>query len=538
MQIKFIDKSIMLKKANVMKFWLWIRSFPFFPLFLSIYAILFFLVYNIAQVDNHVADRLLLVFSLLTLFLLFIMRLVLRDIQRAGLVVFVFGLIFFTYPHIKFVLQGRLPILVNFHILFAVSIIFLAGTFLVAIKVLREKLAVLSIYLNGITLILVLIQLTSIFTYEYKMTAYWRNAELQALSPSARVIPRNDSLPDVYFIVLDGYARADVLQNELNLDNSPFLDALRKRQFYVADCSMSNYAQTEQSFASTLNMIYLDGIISRINDTHLREDYFAPYITNNLVRQYFESLGYKTVAFYTGYSWAEWNNATYFLGDPRSTKTTIVKSLVPFESSFLSRTIFSYMMDDLTYLGVVKPSQVAPLKGSEVDRGIVRYTLSELPVVAQLRGPKFVFAHILLPHPPYVFGPNGEEQNLSNDGSNIARLHQGYRDQTLYANKRILPIIDTILAESKGNAIIVLEGDHGIVDYMDGAEHMKNLEAYYFPDHDYSDLYPSITPVNSFRVILSDYFGQDYPLLKDQSYFARYSSDKTFTLISNPCNGK
>ena len=70
-------------------------------------------------------------------------------------------------------------------------------------------------------------------------------------------------------------------------------------------------------------------------------------------------------------------------------------------------------MDDLAYLGVVKPSQVAPLTGSEVDRGIVRYTLGELPVVTQLRGPKFVFAHILLPHPPYVFGPNGEKQTLS-----------------------------------------------------------------------------------------------------------------------------
>ena len=194
-------------------------------------------------------------------------------------------------------------------------------------------------------------------------------------------------------------------------------------------------------------------------------------------------------------------------------------------------------MDDLTDLGVVKPSQVAPLAGSEVDRGIVRYTLSELPVVTQLRSPKFVFAHILLPHPPYVFGPNGEEQKLPANASYADRL-KGYRDQVLFANKSILPVIDSILAESKGKAIIVLEGDHGIVEYTDGAVHMKNLEAYYFPDHNYSDLYPSITPVNSFRVILSDYFGQDYPLLKDQSYFASTSQDKTFTLVPNNCSGK
>ena len=537
MPIRFGKKLVTAKKTGLKKFWLCIRSFPFFPVFLPIYAILFFLVHNIAQVDGHAADRLLLVFSLLTLFLLYIMMLVLRDIQRAGLVVFVLGLIFFTYPHVKVILQEKLPILVNLDILFTVSIIFLAFIFLVAIKVPREKLAILSIYLNGATLLLVLFQLTALGVYEYKMTAYLRNVELHGSASSAKINPRNSSLPNVYFIVLDGYARADVLQSELNLDNSPFLDALLKRQFYVADCSQSNYAQTEQSFASTLNMEYLDGIISKINAPQLREDYFAPYITTNVVRQYLESLGYQTVAFYTGYTWAEWTNATYFLGDPRSTKTTTVKSLIPFESSFLSRTIFPYIMDDLTSLGVLKPSQVAPLAGSEVDRGIVRYTLSELPVVTQLRSPKFVFAHILMPHPPYVFGPNGEEQTLPADASYAARL-KGYRDQVLFTNKSILPVIDSILAESRGNVIIVIEGDHGIVEYTDGAVHMKNLEAYYFPDHNYSDLYPSITPVNSFRVILSDFFGQNYPLLKDLSYFAFTSADKTFTLIPNTCTGK
>ena len=96
MRLPFGIKLISLKKTDPKKFWLGICSFPFFPIFLPIYAILFFLVHNIAQVDDHVADRLLLVFFVLTILLLVIMRLVLRDIQRAGLVVFVLGLIFFT----------------------------------------------------------------------------------------------------------------------------------------------------------------------------------------------------------------------------------------------------------------------------------------------------------------------------------------------------------------------------------------------------------------------------------------------------------
>ena len=536
MQIKFLNKSIINNEMKQKKFWSWIGSFPFFPLFLTIYSILFFLNLNITQVDYHAADRLLTILPAITLFLLIIMSVVLRDIRRAGFVVFVFGLIFFTYPHVRMVIQGKIPVLANDNILLPLSIILLACGILFATKLSREKMATLSLYLNAITLILALIQLSLILVYEYKMDARWRNADLQIPASSNIVPPRNGTLPDVYFIVLDGYARADVLQSALNLDNSPFLDALRKRQFYVADCSMSNYAQTEQSLASTLEMKYLDGIISKINVDHLEEKFFVPYIRDNTVRRYLESVGYQTVSFFTGYSWAEWPDATYYLGDPRASAKN-ASSLIPFEGQFLSRTLFPFMMTGLEGIGIVKAPQINELTGRGVDRGIVRYELDELPVVTHLRGPKFVYAHILLPHPPYVFGPNGEEQDLSTDNSNLALLHQGYRDQVLYANKRILPIIDTILAESKGNAIIVLEGDHGIVDYTTGTEHMKNLSAYYFPDHNYSDLYPQITPVNSFRVILSNYFGQNYPSLGDQSYFAATSAQKTFTLIPNPCPG-
>jgi len=51
-------------------------------------------------------------------------------------------------------------------------------------------------------------------------------------------------------------------------------------------------------------------------------------------------------------------------------------------------------------------------------------------------------------------------------------------------------------------------------------------------------MYPQITPVNSFRVLLTQYFGQKLPLLKDVSYFSPTSTDKTFELIPNPCAEK
>ena len=152
----------------------------------------------------------------------------------------------------------------------------------------------------------------------------------------------------------------------------------------------------------------------------------------------------------------------------------------------------------------------------------------------------------MLPHPPYLFGPDGEMVDrssqinslLPNDPLRWELIQRGYGDQVLYADMRILPILDSILTQSNGNAVILLEGDHGAPDSPDHNRRMENLLAYYFPDQDYASLYSSITPVNSFRLVLSQYFGQDYPLLQDYSFFSNISTDRTFTQIFDTCGSK
>jgi hypothetical protein len=526
--------KLKIRKADLVKFGAFVVNFPWHPVFFAIYSILFHLHTNITQVDFHAADRLLLIFSVLIFGLVLLFGVLLRDIRRAGLVVFAFGLIFFTYPHVKVVLQESFSILIKNSILLPITALFLVGAFILTIRTSPEKLVAPTRYLNLLTLILVLIQIGLIFKYEYTMAVYWRETEASIFQSSLQGTHGRKSLPDLYFIVLDGYARADVLADEVGLDNSPFLTALRERQFYVADCSMSNYAQTEQSLVTTFNMVYLDEILAQINSPDLSEAYYWPYIKNNRVRQYFESLGYQTVAFYTGYSWSHWTDAAYFLGDPRVSHTDVT-SLLPFESDFLSFTLLRYLPDVVELFSGKAASKAVKLVGPEADRAIVLYALDELPTVIKLRGPKLVYVHLMLPHPPYVFGPHGEEQDLSTNNHDFNLLRQGYRDQVLYANERMLPIIDAILEETEGNVFIVLEGDHGLFEYTDPADRMKNLSAYYFPDHDYSSLYPSITPVNTFRIILSEYFGQDYPILEDKSYFTATSNDQKFELIPNLC---
>ena len=65
-----------------------------------------------------------------------------------------------------------------------------------------------------------------------------------------------ETKPDIFYIILDGYARGDTLEAIYNVDNDPFLDSLRNKGFYIADHSLSNYSTTLKSLTASLNMLF------------------------------------------------------------------------------------------------------------------------------------------------------------------------------------------------------------------------------------------------------------------------------------------
>jgi len=507
---------------------------PWHPFLLTLYANLFFLGRNISQVNLYVANRLIVIFMVSTLLLILFMRIFTSDFQKSGAIALLGLMFFFSYGHLRTYLNLHIPILAMNKFLLPPLIVLLAAGVIVVRKLSRTTILALTQYLTVVGMILLMFPVIFIFRYQSKVTEYQRSIFVETVGQAHLQDSPYDAFPDIYFIVLDGYGRADVLKTDFGLDNSGFLNDLQKRGFYTADCSVSNYSQTELSFASTLNMTYPENIITNLPAGDLSPLYFEPYIKHNQVRTFFESLGYKTVAFFTGYYWTHWDDATYFLGDPRFNLTE--SSVSPFEESFLKTTLFRLFSDTVTSLGNNPASQA--------NANIALFTLDQLPTIAQVRGPKFVFAHIMLPHPPYVFDPNGKIRDLgidnlsSSDPIRNELVRIGYHDQVLYVNNRILPVIDTILSRTNGNVIIVLEGDHGPPDAQEEQGHVKNLSAYYFPNRDYASLYPTISPVNIFRIVLTDYFGQSYPLLEDSSYFSATSAERTLKLIPNICSSK
>ena len=125
-----------------------------------------------------------------------------------------------------------------------------------------------------------------------------------------------DLLPDIYYIIVDAYARNDILLDQFGFDNSEFYEFLKNRGFYVAYQSLSNYLWTHLSLASSLNMDYIPNIVP--NWTPGSKIEAGAFIKESLVRRNLESSGYSTVAFATGWEATELFDADYILTPNKS----------------------------------------------------------------------------------------------------------------------------------------------------------------------------------------------------------------------------
>jgi hypothetical protein len=95
--------------------------------------------------------------------------------------------------------------------------------------------------------------------------------------------------------------------------------------------------------------------------------------------------------------------------------------------------------------------------------------------------------------------------------------------------------------DSRIPPVIIVQGDHGPLPDLteEPSQRLPILNAYYLPGVEMdSMLYPSISPVNSFRVVLNSYFGQNLPLLEDQSYFGPEEDRNANQLVPNSCGNR
>lgn len=349
---------------------------------------------------------------------------------------------------------------------------------------------------------------------------YYRSVE-EARHPSLRSSRPVDRKPDIYYIVLDDYARSDILRELYGYDNSGFVEYLQQKGFIVPEHEHSNYIKTVLSVSSMLNLNYQDSFAPGLENAYFWW-LLEPFIDHSAVRSFLQSLGYTTVSVST--NWSLTDNPTTDL------------YLHPFP---LILSDFEQYLLQITPLSVLKPMirNFASVPTFETHRRIVNAAFESIEELPALPGPKFVFVHIISPHPPFIFDEMGNPIDPKSsfgfsDASDFYGTKEEYRRsyvaQLQFVNGKLRTTIDAILKNSKTSPIIILQADHGsgmYVDFNSSAdtclkERFSPFSAYYLPGVDPAVIPDTITPVNLFRIIFDQYFSTGLPLLENKQYFS------------------
>jgi hypothetical protein len=334
--------------------------------------------------------------------------------------------------------------------------------------------------------------------------------------------------PDIYFFIADAYTRADFLKETFQFDNTEFLNQLRGRGFEISEDSYSNYDGTVYSLASTLNMNYhtdKDG-------SEFTQTWFAQLAWKSLQQcsagRYLQKIGYRFVAYATPFTPLKIKIADETISG--------VFVLSEFQDILLSRTPLN-----------VTSQRTGGAFQSGRARDRIEYVFRSIPEQKRADGPTFVFGYVCAPHPPFIFRADGspaeEKRALSfSDAGEFRALggtpeeyRIGYVEQLQFINRKLLEMVDRIIAHSP-NAIIIIQGDHGVRDYRPDGETAqgrlhgtKILAAIRSPQKSLGDkMRTGFSSVNTFRLIFNAYFDAELPVLPRRIYSLKVRGTPAF----------
>lgn len=493
------------------------KPIPAHAFLLAIYPILFLYAQNVDFVPLGEALVPMAITAAFAALLFLSLSAILKDVARAGLLVSLFAVLFFSYGHFAEALGGFGLTIGQFNLGPDVLLLPLWGLFfaLGAYSLLktRRNLRTLTNLLNVVATVLVLLSLGGIVSYHIGKRAWSGSASEEDLEISPADVEQIDNYPDIYYIILDAYASADVLGNIWGYDNHEFIDYLTEKGFYVVPEGHSNYACTFLSLASSLNMVYVNYLSDELGRDST--DRSIPYhmVQDSKVVRFLRAKGYKFVHFQTG--WGPTARNIYADRDIRCGNVSEFSEVL------------------------VRTTVLRPLANQVIShdrRAVVLCTFDTLPQVQQMiEGPRFVFAHILVPHPPFLFGPDGESI-VAEAGLRSRDWSKYYLGQLEFVTKKTEELVESILSESETPPIIILQADHGSKSIKEKGdpspemlqERMGILNAYHLPNNGEARLYDSVTPVNTFRLIFNIYFDANYELLEDSLYFSKLARPYDF----------
>jgi hypothetical protein len=480
------------------------------PVLFAAYPVLFLWSQNVAEADPaEVVPPLLLVTGAAAV-LTVLLGLVFRDVRRAALALtpIVIGMLVYGHAarvgaslHVPALLQQA-----------AWGTIVVVGVVL-AVRLSAARIQRVGLALTRIAAILVAITLVVI------VPAQLTGGNAAAATTDGAALATTTSAPrrDVYWFIFDRYGsdRSLELQYGLHNDLTPWL---RERGFTVPG-SYANYVKTSLSLSTTMQMTHLASMPGLPGPGEHSHAFIYAQIRSSRVARQFKALGYRYV------------NIGSWWSPTRSSPLADENVHTPGPSEFARSLIEASAVPALLRrAGVTVDARERHWENSVFGLDAALGVQSE-------PGPKFVFAHILMPHPPYVFAADGTFRTRR--ASLGVPRETLFADQLSYANSRIRQIIDRLLAVPEAERpIIILQADEGpeMPQYTStstttwdwtraSTEELEIkfgiLNAWYVPGDRPVGLYPGQTSINTFPLLFRDYFGLDYDLLPDRVFASR-----------------
>jgi hypothetical protein len=491
-----------------------LRALPFHPLLAAAYPVIFLFAMNAAEQVTLAP----LWVPLLTAVggaaaILVLLGLALHDWHRAALLTTVLVIGFFGYGHAWNAVSGLLATQWPFIVAWVLVIAML----LVAAWRYGRHAVGATRWLNLVAALLLLLNVWGVGSVVVALgSAEPAPPDLSALD----LEPEDpEDPPDVYYIVLDRYAGPTALREAYGFDNEPFLTALEERGFAVARHAHANYIKTPLSLASSLDMEFLDveAYAAEAKDGKDREPIHRALSQHLAVPTALKELGYQYL--HLG-NW--WTPSQENVDADRTFR-------------YEGQDEFTSVLAQTTFLRAFGDPNAAPQDPWDwpVMRENNLYALDTLEEMVEVDGPKYVFAHLVTTHPPYVHNADG---SFTGRGQ-VEELgaEESYRRQLTYANTRMLALVDRIV-EHDPDSIIVLAADEGPFparyrvdewgfrwdDATDAEleEKFNILMAMRVPgaDLEAAGFHDAMTSVNTFRVVFNAAFGTDLPMLPDRSW--------------------
>jgi hypothetical protein len=238
----------------------------------------------------------------------------------------------------------------------------------------------------------------------------------------------------MYVILLDGYPRWDSLAAE-GIDIGPFIEALEARGFDHYPAATSLHSRTNKT------------LLALMTTEEVSDDPAAVPEAREIRRRLLVPPGFVAVDPPVGY---------VTLGPGRHIDPG---GLNDFDAHLLGRSALGRLAPDL---------------GWSLLLNDLRDRLDRTLVLIETTDERRIFAHLMVPHPPFIFGPDGSaeaprwcwpdcglfEAHSERLSVTPTRWWAGMANQLDEVNDRLLESVDAVLA-AHPNAVIVLFSDHG-----------------------------------------------------------------------------